>query len=636
MAQAVSSPNPPASGGRRTGPGVEVVAVIAFAAVAIGAHAAIFLPYLLTAEGRLGGDFSYFLPQLLAGHFWFLQNGPLAVPWFTPAFCGGIPYFPNMQSVYYSVPQVLTFGIGPIRAVEATFVLFAAAGYWGAYRLLRQSFAIGPWSATAGATLFLFNGFYAGHFLVGHLTFHAFMLVPWIAVFALTGAKDRDKPAWFDAGVAAGALVIAYMIHSGMVHALPPSLAAVAAIWLLHVLLFRPDVRPFARLVAMTAIALVLGAAKLTAGFAYLAQFPRDMISIAGFAELWQVLFVAFVSVSVAPPIAQTNEWLVNTEWGDGLRIILGNHEFDFRMTILPAILVAVWLVRTIVRLVRKGAPAAPRWKLAAGIAFAAIVISPIFLNWNQPEWTAFLKSLPVLRNSSTLIRWFCLFVIVGAVASALIVDRLPLSAPARAIMGVVVAATVIYTNATLERKYETQIAVYSPAKIEAAYRSVAASGRIPAISRIVTPGHAPFELTIARDRNDYMADGGSSVQCYEPMFGYFMEQFPQGRMHAGPPLAAEDGMLNLKNPACMVYPDANECRPGDHFTEAQAPSAQRFVDYRPFEFRLPWWQRLANWTSLAAFAAVLSSLGIAMLRRFRRGGAPACGSAQRSPIAHG
>jgi hypothetical protein len=219
---------------------------------------------------------------------------------------------------------------------------------------------------------------------------------------------------------------------------------------------------------------------------------------------------------------------------------------------------------------------------------------------------------------------------------SALIIDRLPLAAPSRAIAGVVIAATVVYTNATLERKYETKVAVYSPAKIETAFRSVASGGAIPSISRIVTPGHPPFELTIARDRNDYMADGGSSVQCYEPMFGYFMEQFPQGRMHAGLAFEAADGVLNLKNPACMVFPDANQCRPGDHFTAAQTPSARRFADYRPFEFRMPWWQQAANSASLAAFVAVLGWLGIGLLRRLRRGGELARQPAHRAPLGHG
>lgn len=616
MTQLVSLPSRSEPGARWTGPAVQRFILAAFAIGALVEYAATFLPVLVTAQGNLGADYSYFLPQLLAGYYWFHENGLFAVPWFTPAFCGGLPHFPNIQGTYYSVPQILTFGVGPVWAVALTFIGFAAAGYWGAYRLLRHNFAVTGWSATAGATLFLFNGFYSAHLLIGHLTFHAFMLVPWLAVFALSGVPERDRPRPIDLPVLGGALVVAYMIYSGMVHALPPSLLALVAVWLLHGLLFGVSARPFIRLVAMTVLAMVLSSAKLVAGFAYLSNFPRDMIPIAGFGELWQVIFVAFAATSLAPPVAQAHQWLVNTEWGDGFRIVLSNHELDFRITVLPVLLIVAWLIRALVRIARRRAVAVPHWKLAVGFAFAAIVVLPIFLVWYQPDWTAFLKSLPVLRNSSVLVRWFCVFVVVGFVATALIVDRAPMPAPTRALLGGVIAATVMFTNALIERKYEAWTTDFPSHRIEAAYRAVTSGGSVPRITHIVTPDDEPEDLGKARDRNEYMANGGSSAQCYEPMFGYLMEQFPRGPLVAGPTLSARNGILNVKNPACMVYPDANGCRPGDHFTVAQAHAAQSFISYRPFDFVLPWWQTIANWTSLAALAATLAVLGAACFRR--------------------
>src|SRR3989442_8323820 len=60
-------------------------------------------------NGGLGHDYSYVLPTLLAGHYWYAVNGPLAIPWFTPAICGGVPLLADPQSFYYSVPQWLAF-----------------------------------------------------------------------------------------------------------------------------------------------------------------------------------------------------------------------------------------------------------------------------------------------------------------------------------------------------------------------------------------------------------------------------------------------------------------------------------------------------------------------------------------------
>ena len=83
----------------------------AVAAATLAIYAAIFLPYLPNAKGMLGGDYSLHFPNLLVGYFWFLQNGPLEIPWFSPAMCGGFPYFPDGNVAYHSVPQLLVFFI---------------------------------------------------------------------------------------------------------------------------------------------------------------------------------------------------------------------------------------------------------------------------------------------------------------------------------------------------------------------------------------------------------------------------------------------------------------------------------------------------------------------------------------------
>ena len=67
--------------------------------------------------GQLGEDYSGVLPSLLNGYFWFKTNSLLDVPWFTPAFCGGQPYFVDVQSGYYSIPQLLTLFVNPLTSV---------------------------------------------------------------------------------------------------------------------------------------------------------------------------------------------------------------------------------------------------------------------------------------------------------------------------------------------------------------------------------------------------------------------------------------------------------------------------------------------------------------------------------------
>ena len=91
-------------------------------------------------NGMMGADYSLFFPSMLDGVFWYKVNGLTAVPWFTPAFGGGLPKFPNPQSVYYSLEQFLCFVTDPLTSIKITLFLFALVGFVGFYLLLKRIF----------------------------------------------------------------------------------------------------------------------------------------------------------------------------------------------------------------------------------------------------------------------------------------------------------------------------------------------------------------------------------------------------------------------------------------------------------------------------------------------------------------
>lgn len=595
------------------------IAVIAAGVAAITFHATLYLRYLPEADGTGGADYSYFLPQLLAGYYWFQHNGPLIVPWFTPAFCAGVPYYPNMQALYLSLPQFLTFVVGPAQALRITFVIFAAAGFMGFHLLLRRMFGVGRWIALAGGILFLFNTFYSARFIVGHLTFHAFMLTPIVAMCALAGARRAGPSRILDVPVLIGALSIGYMVQSGMVHALPPALLGVAAMILVHGHLFGFRWMPFARLIAMGAIALALSAAKLVAGMAYLSNFPREMIPLSGFGGLWQSLAVALQSLFVAPADVAGFLWLRNNQWFPDTKIRLAYHEFEYGVTIIPALIIVCWLTVRVVAVLRGRAafPAAlPRSGIALGMAF--VLSLPIVLNWYQPTWTGVLESAPFFGSSSTLIRWISLYIPLVILVSMLVVERARGLARAHPYVALVIIVGVVSINAKLDRQYYERRGNYQFAAVEGAYTAVSRGAPVPAVGTVEWPRIDKRDLMSRRDRNEGLVRGATNPNCYEPMFGHRLEEYPYGPLRQGPTLEARNGVLNIKNPACMVYPEANQCRPGDHFTEDQIGEARNFVSYRPFRFQLPWWQTLANGISVVALFAVMAGIAVLGLGRRR------------------
>ncbi len=198
------------------------IGISALGAGLIGIHFFLFSRYFPNATGGLGEDYALFLPRFLDGFFWFHTNGPLSVPWFTPAFCGGLPKFPNPQALYYSIPQWLTFVSDPLTAIRWTFVICSSVGFFASHLLLRRVFALSHALSALGAVFFLFNGLYFSRMLIGHLTFHAFMFFPLAFLFLLRSVPEtKSERRWqLVRDITCSGLIIAYVAMTSIAHLL--------------------------------------------------------------------------------------------------------------------------------------------------------------------------------------------------------------------------------------------------------------------------------------------------------------------------------------------------------------------------------------------------------------------------------
>jgi len=133
--------------------------LITVATILLLGHFAIFGSFIPNKNEQMGHDYSFYLPALLDGYFWYKTNGIWETPWFTPSFCGGSLNYLNINNGYYTIPQLLTFLTDPLSAVRLTLFLFAGLGLCGFYLLLRNAFLASRHTALLGGGLFLFNGF---------------------------------------------------------------------------------------------------------------------------------------------------------------------------------------------------------------------------------------------------------------------------------------------------------------------------------------------------------------------------------------------------------------------------------------------------------------------------------------------
>jgi len=296
----------------------------------------------------------------------------------------------------------------------------------------------------------------------------------------------------------------------------------------------------------------------------------------------------------------EKSNWLVNTAW------LQDRHEWEYGVSVAPFVLFSLALIAFIRR---AGARHFAPGRVGGALLLAALLGIPSLLNVYTPAWNAFLKSLPYLSSSSSLLRFFSADILPACVGAGLAIDWIAASARWRwALAGGALAIMLAQYFAT-SRAYYAE-APYDPARVEAASASARANGIVPPVTRVEEGGEGP-------------AEGGSRASCYQPLFGYRLEAFPRGALHDGPIDPGAGATLNLKNPACYVFPRENICAPGGQFGRDELEKASAFASYRPFAFERSTrqeWADAVNAAALVCFAVGGFVLAVVGAWRGRRG----------------
>lgn len=575
-------------------------------------HFAIFGRFFPNESGRLGNDYAYFLPILLDGYFWYHTNGFWEIPWFTPSFCGGWPNYVNVQSCFYTIPQIFTLFIDPLNAVRLTFVLFAGLGLLGFYLLLRRVFLVSRPVSLLGAGLFLFNGFYSHRMLSGHFGDHSFMLLPLIS-FGLLRPLPKEKKGrlWqllFDSVM--GGLLIAYMVQSGFGPYLIPVLITIVLIALIHGLLYGRQWQFWLRWTGTGITSVLLCASKLTGIYYLMSNFPRSTYKLPGAKSFLSATWLMLKSLFISPAFdANRLKMLTNIQW------FIERHELEYSVTIVPLVIILFGLGSTFRRMLAQDLVWKLNWKQGLhACTIIALLMLPVAINTYSPGWNAFLKKLPIIKSASILIRWFIIPIPIVILIAALTLTKRVASSKYQVSIVVVSLATVVALNAFVDRDFYRR-RNYDPEKIVKSYHEVKSGSWKPTIKQITVYVNPAGEAVMPIFRNDTLVHGKSQLLCYEALFGYRLEDFPIKKLRPGPALEEKEDILNIKNPACYVWPEANNCDPGDHFTKEQKDAAEAFVNYRPYPFKMPAGQQVANWVNVLALIFTLLFLFFCSVR---------------------
>jgi hypothetical protein len=564
----------------------------------------------------VGHDYSGGLTQFLAEYYWSLNEGPWAPPWFTPAFCGGIPLFPDPVNPFFSMTGFLMrFGhINPLTGSYVTFMLAVALGFIGTYWFVRHRLEGSVAGAVLAGVLFALNGFLSSRMLIGHTMYHGFALIPIVAWLLSATPNTHVQTTERVGATAAVSLCVAYWLYSGGgVLILPFALATLIllmAAWLRNASARETLVRS----VMALGLILPLSAAKLSASFAYMSAFPRSSYLLPGYTNALETLQVIFLALFGDPAkiAVYSVERLTNVQW------LQDRHELEVGLTAVPLLLLVAWLA---IIVARRRESLATKWSPRSALIVVSLILAlaiPVALNTYGESWNAFLKSLPLIGSSSALLRWFLVYVPITAVAAALALDGLASKARQRWFICGLSLMAVAITLATVDRRfYEQQN--YDPTPVLTAFESAEKNPLSrPAIQFIGAFVDQNGNIQLPLNRQDLLVQGASQIACYVPIFGYQLEFFPFRTLRPGSIFDTTSEGFNMKDPACFVFPKENACTAGAHFGTDRRADLERFANYQRFNFKKSQRQIYCEYLSLVALLVTLTALAFALFSMIR------------------
>jgi hypothetical protein len=620
-------------------------------------------PYFDPRQPAVGHDFLITSNSIFDNALFFWKNGPFALPWFTPGFCGGQPSLADPQSMYLSPMQWMGFFMPPLEAAGLYSWLCAAIAFWGFWLLARRGLGLSPWVAAVAGVLGALNGFLPHRLATGEMGFGAYCLFGFIATAAL--APRRAPPAGSSALARAASFLrpalwlgffgALFILWGGL--GLAPILAlSVVALGALSRALGRPApalAELAGRCAAGLAAFVALAGFQLFASLAVLKHFPRHNPYWPGFESLPQALLAYWLDL-VQGGQSQAEQFNLSLQ---GVKWAVLPMEWAENFGWAPWVAAAVCAVALLASRGRSAsgdarrktvsgasaqapaaaeerggeAPATLLWRdlsggqkaqrLFFGALFTALLVLPGFLLWRHSGWTDAVKTLPFFSSSSWPFRWVLL-----VVAPVGLLLAWPLGAALErverrfgsllAVAGAVVLCALFWAFSSQEPRgfyIDRDFGYQGAAEMEAAWEKARAN---PAAFDVAVIGPTREVLRqnpalLNAERNNLVAHGQSAQLCYNPLYGYGAEDDPARKLDLGQSvLPADAGAApNLINPACLAWPEANACKPGDRFRPDQREQARAFAAREPFAFevsaRQAFAERLsaASWIALAALA---------------------------------
>ena len=586
-------------------------------------HQLIFLTYLNT--GSFHFDFQSAFSRLTFGKIWFLKNG-ISIPWFTPHICCGAPYYANPQSEFYSPIQLLFILFAPLTSIKITFFLYSLLSFIGSYLLLKNSFNLNKQASLIGSSIFLFNHYFAFHFLSGHIGWGLFSIIPIFFYIAEKSHKKTKKLNSIFLIFSAG-LIFSMMMHSGGSRIIMEILVSIYFLILLHLIKYK-NFKIILNVGFSVFIGLLISSSKIYAAWSLVEGLPREVPPME-FKNLFSFIKNFFNFFFLVPK--------ANVEFGLSAAV-LTIEEFSFNISILPLIILIIF-VRDLPKMTKD------KFKLFLSYIVLISVFILILLNFPNSLLGSLVRKIPFISNDWISIRMLAPLIVLFSFISAMMFEKI--SFRNKNLITILFISIIIVQNLLFDRSKLNNIFIHSVAGINKYLDLDITKSNVNKfkIDKIVTVLDEDSNFDGPK-QHDFFLKNESIVFCYFSIFGYDLEllkpivsdlmfdykEYTKLRkditptrklgsdtmyLYKGDPLFENGKNLNFINPACYLNPDDNDCKNNFLFKEDNKKELIKFLNYKPYDFEHSKIQKLFNIISIVTFIFSLIFITYFIISKF-------------------
>ena len=569
-------------------------------------HQLIFQSFFPNNSSYLGHDYSLALPNLIFGKIWF-NNNFLSIPWFSPSFCCGTPFFADPQTMYYSFHQLFFVIFSPLAALKLSFLFFSLIAFFGTFLLMYKTFKLNIYIALISAALFLFNGFFNYRAVIGHLAFLGYVFIPLYChtlIQSFENSNYKKKSLFY---LLISSILFATFVHSGSSSLI--TVLTLSTIFIISIYIYiNGNLKIIYNLILSFSIGLIISSSKISASFAFVNNFTREYPPLV-FENFYELLDNTFRSLFFYPNINKFNSEVINNVTNQ-----LQVHEIEFGVSLIPLIILFYFIFN--LKKIKIG-----NFTLVKLISLLFMFIIMTFVattNISNSGIGEFLRKLPIIKSTWVHYRLTSIYILPIIIISCILLDRINLKETYIRVFTCLFLVLIFFQNFYYKNEfYHNQ--TYDPKNIEKFHND---KNRVKNINvkEILIFLDQNKKPVISNQRNDMFVFNFSPLFCYNPIFGYNLEKLPKNKFtfnsvskvndnlisYKGNPKTINKYGLNFFNPSCFVFPDENNCIPGDLFRRDQIKELDNFLNYKSFEFNISKSQKIFNHLSvISLFSSV-------------------------------